>query len=196
MQTTHPLIRFNALKHHFVFLKSRIEKWSGMDWEIIREELLELGNNQFDIYTGNLSVEEICREADDYLFENQIYSHTDLHNWLGITAYKTLVLSDGSKWIIRESDSLQAPAHIHPARNQMMVRRIKSSHVKTAIAIIFETKVNSLTISDCNTLHINAIRTERTGLSPVRSIVESRRIMDTFRFLTETPIVNDETTGK
>jgi hypothetical protein len=186
METAHSLVRLNALKHHYFFLKSKMEEWIGMEWAQVREELLQLGNNQFDMYTGNLTEDEICREAGEYLLKNQIQSRTDLHKWLGKSGYKTFVLSDQSMWVVRESGSSQISAHIHPARNQKMVRRIKSSHVKTAIAIIYETKMNTLTVSDYNTLQINAIRTGRTGLSPVRSIEESRKILEIFRFLTET----------
>jgi hypothetical protein len=196
METVHSLVRLNTLKHHLSFLKSRIDSWKGMEWNLVWEELLELGNNQFDIYFGNLDVGEICREVQDLLVKNQILSRSDLHSWLGKTAYKNLVLSDGSKWIVRESDSSNTPVHIHPARNQKTVRRIKSSHVKTAVAIIFETKVNSLPISDYNTLLINDIRTKRTCLSPFRSIEESKKILDTLKFLTEIPDSIMETIDK
>jgi hypothetical protein len=196
MKRTHSMVRLNALKHHFSFLKSRIDAWKGMEWAQVKEELLQLGNNQFDIYTGNLTEDEICREAGDYLLKNQIQSRDDLHKWLGKTGYKTFVLSDQSKWIVRESDSSRIFAHIHPARNQKMVRRIKSSHVKTAIAVMHESNKNLLPVSDYNTVQINAIRTERTGLSPVRSIEESRKILEIFRFLTETPIVHDAAKDK
>jgi hypothetical protein len=196
MELTNSLIRLNALKHHYSYLKSRIEDWSGMEWDIVWEELMELGNNQFDIYTGSLTVREICRETEDYLSTKKITPRVDLHHWLEKAGYKTLLLSDESKWIIRESDSPLTPAHIHPARIQKMVRRMKSSHVKTAIALMYETKVNSLNVTDCNTSQINAIRTEKTGLSPVRSIEESKRILDTYRFLTEMPVADMETSVK
>jgi hypothetical protein len=141
-------------------------------------------------------VEEITWEVGNTMIENQIRSQADLHAWLGKASYKTIELSDGSKWIVRESDSSGTPAHIHPARNQTAVIRMKSSHVKTAIALMYENRGNLWVVNDFNTLRFNTIRTEKTSLSPVKSLEESKRIMATYRFLTEVPACKDLTCDK
>jgi hypothetical protein len=45
METTHSLVRLNALKHHYSFLRSRMDAWTGMEWEIVKEEFWILSDS-------------------------------------------------------------------------------------------------------------------------------------------------------
>jgi len=178
-------LKLNALKHHLPYLKSRIDQWAGYGWDTIRKELLELGGNQFDVYTGNLSQEDICDDIDQYLTKNHICSRDDLHQWLGRQGYRTVTISDNSRWVIRESVSGPDYAHIHPARNQPGVKRIKANHLKTAVALICENNGNGKPSPEFSTSQINTIRITRLGLSPVKSIEDSTKILEMVRFLLE-----------
>jgi hypothetical protein len=178
-------VKLNPLKHHLGFLKARMECWKEMEWEEVREEILELGNNQFDMYKGYLTVRQICEEADQHIRISGIHNREELQKWLGRIAYRSVLLSDGSKWIIRESDSPALPAHIHPARYQECVIRVRSTHLKTAVALIYENRKCRPAVPDPGTGFVNRVRTEKLSLSPVRSVNDSRRILETLRFLSQ-----------
>lgn len=178
-------VRFNARKHHFSFLRSRIIQWSQMEWDKVIEELQQLGNNQFDVYTGKLSVDAIRHETACQLSERKIETGDDLRKWLGTKGYRTLLLSDYSRWIVRECESAGFLAHVHPGRNQPLARRIKASHLKTAIALIYELKNEAFLCDRLTTDQINAVRKEKLGLSPVKSASDSYRIKETLLFCFE-----------
>ena len=180
-------IRFNALKHHLGFLRKEIYRWKALEWPRVAEELLKLGNNQFDLYAGLLPVAAILGGTSQILITNGAAEREQLRTWLGKKGYRSFVLSDGSRWVVRESghDGL---AHIHPARHQPLVQRVKASHLKTIVALLWSL-TDPLSLTDANqplewsTPFINQIRRERLGLSPVRSLEESRRIAQTFRLI-------------
>jgi hypothetical protein len=178
-------VKLNALKHHASFLKFRMERWKKMGWSDVREELQELGNNQFDVYTGELPVEEILSQVNGFLLRHHIINRADLQRWLGKAGYKTIVLSDQSRWVIREGESLPAPVHLHPGRNQEQIKRIRATHLKTAIALIYEKIELTSFLDECATQRINSIRIAQLDLSPVKSIKDSRKIMETVKFLME-----------
>jgi hypothetical protein len=195
MSETSLIVRLNALKHHCHYLESRIVDWKNMDWGMVREELLELGNNQFDMYTGELEVQDICQEVEEYLLKNRVLTREDVHTWLGKAGYKTIQLSDRSLWIIREGELSSEPVHIHPARHQTMVKRMKSTHVKTAVAIIIETGGQDNSYINFNTMNINIIRSEKIGLSTVKSVKESNKILETLFFFTRHPSNSENKEG-
>ena len=102
--------------------------------------------------------------------------------WLGKQGYKTVSLSDASRWVIRESTSVGDLAHVHPARNQEVVRRMKAKHLKTAIILILD-GMDKTCLQNLTTEWINHIRVHRLGLSPVKSLAESQNITHTLVFL-------------
>jgi hypothetical protein len=149
----------------------------------VNGELQELGNNQFDMYLGEISPADICAEIREQLKQYGIRSREELKSYLGAKEYKTFYIADGSVWVVRESESGPEYAHIHPARNQKQARRMKASHLKTAVAWIYETNRSDAAIEEITTFRINELRIRRLGLSPVKSLTESRRIAETIRFL-------------
>ncbi len=177
------IVRLNTRKHHFSSLRSEIFQWSEMEWENVREELKQLGNNQFDVYTGKLSVEAICKETLLLLSGGKIKTRDDLRKWLGTKGYRILLLSDHSRWIVRECELPGFLVHVHPGRNQLLAGRIKASHLKTAIALIHELKNEVFSYFKLTTEQINAARKEKLGLSPVKSAVDSCKIKETLLFV-------------
>lgn len=176
-------VRFNALKHHARFLFSQVERWNSFLWDTVRGELQELGNNQFDMYLGEISPADICADIRKQLEQSGIRSREDLKLFLGAKKYKPFSIDDGSVWVVRESESGPEYAHIHPARNQKLVRRMKASHLKTAVAWLYETSKTNVAAGEITTCKINELRMRRLDLSPVKSLSESRRIAETIGFL-------------
>jgi hypothetical protein len=175
--------KLNTLKHHALYLRSRLEHWRKLSWSAVKEELLKLGNNQFDVYTGELTVDEIGRQVNQILLQHNLKKRSDLQKWLGKQGYRTVQLSDQSKWVIRESESEDIPVHLHPARNQDCVKRIRAVHLKTAVALIHEKKRITSALLDCTTEKMNTLRIDRLELSPVRSVEDCHKILETVTFL-------------
>ena len=176
-------IRLNALKHHYGYFTSRLYHWKEWPWDQVAQEIQGLGSNQFDVYTGLLSPESIVAQTADQLRLHGIGPKETLENWLGKIGYRTLVLSDGSKWVVRLGEDPVKYIHLHPGRRQPLVERIKASHLKTAVALQIEPEDVTTAGNATATALINRIRTTRLGLSPVRSARESRRILQTLSFL-------------
>jgi len=176
-------IRFNALKHHYGYFCSRLGQWEKWPWDQVALEIQELGTNQFDVYTGALSPEEITGQTADQLNSCGVGSRDTLVKWLGKNGYRTLVLSDGSRWVVRLGEDPLKYIHLHPARQQNLVERIKASHLKTAVGLYMDPDYAGTEKNEEATALINRVRTARLGLSPVRSASESRRILQTLTFL-------------
>lgn len=101
------IVKFNALKHHLGFLRKEINRWKQLEWQEVRQGIQGLGSNQFDLYTGTLESAMILSEAGDYLKNNGIDSRERLRAWLGRKGYRTFSLSDGSRWVVRESEETE-----------------------------------------------------------------------------------------
>lgn len=137
LQTITGPVRFSPVKHHRGFLRQQLYRWPGLSWAQVRDELAEMGSNQFDVYTGPLEVGEVVAGVERLLREGSIYSREQLRLWLEKTGYHVLELNDGSRWVVRESDEGESYAHLYPARNQPLVTRLKANHVKTAVALLW-----------------------------------------------------------
>lgn len=144
-----PLVRFSPLKHHLKYFREQVIRWRQLPWSQVEEELVELGTNQYDIYSGELEVMEIVAQVEGLLLKEVLpqkeaipegellVAREALHQWLGKGGYRGVTLNDGSQWVIRASDPGPTVAHLHPARNQPAVTRLKANHVKTAVALLW-----------------------------------------------------------
>ncbi len=165
---------------------SRIEEWKGRNPGDVAGYLAELGGNQFDLYTGSLSVEEIREAITCMIRALGITTREDYIRWLGKQGYKTVTLSDQSRWILRKSETGKDFVHAHPGRNQPLVIRVKANHIKTAVAFLTVDPGRDYCVGELSTGMINKLRHEILGLSPVRSLQESMRIVDTVALILST----------
>ncbi|HOI49321.1 MAG TPA: hypothetical protein PK167_08450 [Prolixibacteraceae bacterium] len=177
-------VRFNPLKHHLGWLLQQIERWKQSDHSTVIEELKSLGENQFDLYTGELSCAEIRDLVLQALQTENISAPASLQKWLGSRGYKTMTFPDGSVWIIRCGTNPELYIHLHPARNQPMIKRIKANHLKTVVGLLLAGDSVPEQVTGQNE-KINRIRRQELGLSPVKSLVECRRIVETWRFFAQ-----------
>jgi len=168
-------ITFNPWKHHFGFLRDQIRKWKNQDWDEVDNELLCIGNNLIDLYYGNLSVDIILRESNEYFREKGITSADKLEEWLHPLEYRKTVLSDNSLWIIKRGTDSRRFIHIHPAKNSPFSVRVRATTLKTIIALKIKAdpEVNHDDI-DLNT--VNQIRISCLGLSPIKNLEKGKGI--------------------
>lgn len=178
-------IKFNALKHHGSFLLNNIRSWKMQKTESVIPELNELGANQFDVYTGHLTVLQITHQVCEHITQRKISGLHSFQKWMGKNHYREIELSDGSKWIIRAGEDTEKFIHIHPGRNQKLAHRIKANHLKTAIIIFLDNQSDRINDIQLSTAYINKIRAEILGLSPVRSVSECSKAKSALQFLME-----------
>ncbi len=169
-------ITFNTHKHHFYFLLNRIEEWKNYEWIEVETELLKIGDNLTDLYTGKKPVEDICNECLNYLKRCGVNTRSDLIKWLHPTTYKSIDLSDSSEWIIRVGNDPERFIHIHPAKNSALTVRVRAGTLKTVLtlmSVVYTSSppgINSLKL-------VNQVRTQYLHLSPIKSLDKNKGIL-------------------
>lgn len=169
-------ITFNAHKHHFRFLLQRIGVWKTSHRENAAHELLLIGENLLDFYTGDLMVEEICNQCFLY-FEIRNIKNKDLFiNWLHPFEYRKITISDSSEWVVKQGNDSERYIHIHPAKFSPHTIRVRAATLKTVVSLM----INAASISEQmneNLLTVNQIRTTYLQLSPIKSLQRGKGIL-------------------
>jgi hypothetical protein len=177
-----PLL-FNALKHHLCFIREYTEltaadPQSSRITEITRE-LKHIGTSVMDVYTGDLSIEEICTEVNDFLTKRNLSEREVFQRWTGADTddFKIISLSDGSQWVIKYFDQSARFVHIFPARSSPHTFRIKSNTLKSAILYITHIGKDLVTDDDLNKARALA------GLSPVKEVADAEAVAELIEVL-------------
>lgn len=169
-------VTFNTHKHHFRFLLQQIGVWKTLDWENVEPELLLIGENLLDLYTGNLTVEEICNQCIHFFRTGNINNKDSFLKWLQPCEYRKITISDSSEWVVKEGNDSERYIHIHPAKFSPHNIRVRSTTLKTVIALM----INAVNISEQmneNLLTVNQIRTTYLQLSPIKSLHRGKGIL-------------------
>jgi hypothetical protein len=174
-------ITFNAHKHHFRFLLQRIEIWKTLEWQLVEQELTSIGENLIDLYTGDLTIENIGTECLQIFKNLNIKNKTTLTAWLHPLEYRKIELSDFSKWVIKEGNDTDRFIHIHPAKQSPHTIRVRAATLKTVITLMITTDTISLQINE-NLKTVNQIRTAYLHLSPVKSLQYGKGILKLWEY--------------
>jgi hypothetical protein len=169
-------VTFNTHKHHFKFLLGRIEIWKNTDWNHAESELLAIGENLLDFYTGNLTIEDICAECIHFFKSNNITNKIDLTNWLNPLEYRKIKLSDSSEWVVKEGKDPVRYLHIHPAKQSVHTIRVRAATLKTVLGVMIKTDDISAHLNE-NLNTVNNIRNAYLHLSPVKSLQRNKGIL-------------------
>jgi hypothetical protein len=165
-----PDITINFYKHHLQFVKQILASEKERNIEPILQQIRSIGNNVLDLYTGELSPEEIKEEIIIKLHPFKVTTQAEFALWLGNSEYKTIILKDESIWVLRKGIQGEEFIHAHPARTGKNVMRTTGSAWKTAFALAllqplipvhYKTKVEQ----------VNYIRINFLEMSPVKRIV-------------------------
>jgi hypothetical protein len=176
-------ILFNPLKHHLGFIKEFIEMNCGStsmaDNQAIVKELKHIGGSVMDVYSGNLTYNEIGDELLLCIKTKKLAKLTDFHKWAGIDIndFKTIYLSDGSNWVLKYYDHEKRFVHSFPARFSPFSFRIKANTLKSAILYQIFIGKDFITEEDLNTARAIA------GLSPVRDVFDTEAITEMIEML-------------
>ncbi len=106
------------------------------------KRLVVLGNLVMDLYIGGLQVDEITTEIILALKKAHVFREEEYKSWISESkkSYRTLSISDGSRWTLLWGRNDGRYIHIHPARYSRHSVRIKALPLKTAILLLLEGK--------------------------------------------------------
>jgi len=177
IQIPEPII-FNPLKHHFGYIKefinTRIEENFDIG-ELIRE-LKHLGSSVMDVYSGSLSVDDICKEVIVSLQINKITERELFALWAGKdkNSFRIIPLSDDSKWTLKYHRKIFRYVHLFPERSAF---RVKANTMKSALLYTIIIGKNFVTTKD-----INEVR-RLLDLSPIKDSVHMEAITEMIELL-------------
>jgi hypothetical protein len=168
---------FNPLKHHLGYIREfinlRTDHASGEEIKDLVRELKHLGTSVTDIYTGSLSIVDICREIK-----------CCREWWPPVPAtFKIISLSDGSQWTIKYHNDEFRYVHFFPARSvrdgsrPVSAFRVKSNTLKTAVLYNILIGKDYINKNDLNKVRI------LLGLSPVRDTIDSEAVLEMIEIL-------------
>jgi hypothetical protein len=175
--------QFNPLKHHFAYIKDfisiRLAEENLNDVKEIIRELKHIGTSVMDIYTGEIAVEEIFTEINEFLKSRKITSEQSFGKLAGkkYDNYLTTSLSDGSQWVLKYHNDKNRYVHIFPARNSLHSFRAKANTLKSAILYYILIGKDYITRDDLNRARI------LLGLSPVKDPAEAEAITEMIEIL-------------
>jgi len=159
-------ITFNPYKHHFRFLLEEIKKWNT---EIIKENVLSIGNNLTDFYLGTLDIIEICNECNDFFTGQNITNLASFSEWLGQSKWKKIKLSDSSDWLIKMGEQENRYIHLHPAKFSLNTIRVRATTLKTVLALVATNTFPNESANE-NLKAVNKLRAEILDLSPIKAL--------------------------
>jgi hypothetical protein len=181
-QIPEPLL-FNPLKHYLPFIRAFIsnkmtdEKDPGS--KNLIKELKHLGTSVMDIYTGELSQDEIFKEVKEFLTSKQLAAKEIFAEWAGTSYnnFRIISLSDASQWTLKYHDNEKRFVHLFPARLSPHTFRVKSNTLKSAILYIILIGKDFVTEDDLN--RARAL----TGLSPIREVADTEAVTEMIEIL-------------
>jgi hypothetical protein len=173
---------FNPLKHHIGFIKEFINNnidYTGSDPNSLTKDLKHLGTSVMDIYTGSLSIRNICVEAEEFLKQKEILISENYATWVGtkLDCFMIISLSDSSQWTLKFHDNPQRFVHFFPARNSQHTFRVKSNTLKSALIYLIIIGKDLVTGDD-----LNKVR-PLLGLSPVKDSIDTEAILEMIEIL-------------
>lgn len=181
-------ILFNPLKHHLGFIKEFINQKSdgntGIDQAGLVRELKHLGTSVMDVYTGSLSVMDICMEVCNIMKEKSLDEKQRFAQWTGTgkNDFRIIPLSDGSQWAAKYSDNIRRYIHIFPGRGSRNTFRVKSNTLKSALLYYIIIGKDFITGDD-----LNRVR-PLLGLSPVKDPADAEAITEMIEILRESSV--------
>jgi hypothetical protein len=133
---------------------------------------------------GKLSAETIKNECLKILQSEDLYEYEKYLSWIKINEYQKIKLSDRSEWILKKGNKLSKYIHIHPAKYSAETIRVRSTTLKTVIALQVSGKKTHKNMKQ-NLENVNKIRNEYLSLSPIKSLSPEKGIYKLWKIFEE-----------
>lgn len=169
----HPVL-FNPWKHHVGVLRHRIAEFGWLGPEALRtfpDQLLVLGTELMDLYTGILSPVQIGEAVMDRLQSLGFLAAESYRAWIESQGgYAVIDLTeDTSHWVLRWGEEHGRYVHLHPGRWTPHTRRVRANVLRTAAMVLAYTAVHGGDPNDRQV--INRVRQEFLRLPPIGKLV-------------------------
>ncbi len=131
--------QFNPLKHHLAYIReytfNKIPEDNKTDIKKLVRELKHIGTSVMDVYSGRLSIKDICREIIEFLDTEKLNEKKAYSEWTGkrYNDYRIFMLSDKSQWMLKYNNDESRYVHIFPTRLSPHTFRVKANTLKSAI---------------------------------------------------------------
>jgi len=176
-------LQFNPLKHHLLFIREfishRLTEENGTDIKSVVRELKHIGTSVMDLYTGSLSLVEICKEVICFLESKGLVNCKIFSDWTGkdFNDFRIVTMSDTSQWMLKFHNDEIRYVHLFPARLSPHSFRVKANTLKSALLYYILIGKDFITGDDLN--RARAL----LGLSPLKDPVESEAITEMIEIL-------------
>lgn len=176
-------ILFSPLKHYLPYIRgfacSRTMTINEPRLKELTRELKHIGTCVMDIYTGNLSQENIFNEILEFLEINKLKGKEFYKAWTGtgFDDFRIVTLSDTSQWTLKYHNHETRYIHIFPARSSPHSFRVKANTLKSAILYIIIFGKDYVSDDD-----LNAARA-LMGLSPVKEVADAEAVTEMIEIL-------------
>lgn len=167
-------VLLNCWKHHAGALRQRIdEALNGGDLDALAKQLVVIGTELMDLYTGDLAASEIATAALRFLEAESLLDEAAYRNWVeGNGGYRVLTVADDSQWVLRQGEAGGRYVHVHPARWAPKTQRVRANVLKTAVMVVAYVKAHGGDPLDKQV--VNQVRQQYLGLSPVGRLADDR----------------------
>ncbi len=129
----------NALKHHHGFQLEFIKRARVSEYtpDRLRRLLLPVGRLMIDLYYGELTPVAIADEVKKHLISMNHFEEVAYRRFISSAEkkYRTMALSDGSRWTLLIGREEGKYIHIHPSRGSDHSIRVRAIALKTAICL-------------------------------------------------------------
>ena len=175
--------QFNPLKHHLFYIKefifNRLAEENEINVKSLVKELKHIGTSVMDVYSGRLTVNDICKEVTEFLISKKLAGNRVFSDWTGknFNDFRTITLSDTSKWMLKFHDNKSRYVHLFPARLSPHSFRVKANTLKSAILYYIIIGKDYISRKDLN--HARSL----LGLSPVKDPSEAEAITEMIEIL-------------
>jgi hypothetical protein len=178
-------VLFNPWKHHAGALRQRIaDVGRGGDPALaaLPGQLLVIGTELMDLYTGSLTPAEIGCGVLEQLRAEQLLPWETYHPWIEAGGhYRLLTFADKSVWVLRAGDPAGRFVHVHPGRWTAGTRRVRANVLKTAVLVLAHVAVHGGDPLDVRLL--NQVRGQHLGLSPIKELAGDQGLQTVIEML-------------
>jgi hypothetical protein len=167
-------ILFNTWKHHAGALRRRLAdvRAGGVAaLGVLPEQLLVMGTELMDLYTGTLTPADIGSRVLEALRAEDRLTWPKYHPWIEQNGgYRMLTFAeDQSQWVLRAGAEDDHYVHLHPGRWTPETRRVRANVLKTALMVLAYTAVQGGDPRDVAV--INRVRQQYLGMAPIRELM-------------------------
>jgi hypothetical protein len=168
-----PPILFNPWKHHAGALRRRIaEVGRGGETALagLPEQLLVIGSELMDLYTGPRSPAEIASGVLAVLTAEGRLSWDTYRPWIEEGGGFRVVTLPGDQtcWVLRLGAEDDRYVHLHPGRWTPETRRVRANVLKTAVMVLACAVVQGGNPRDVPL--INRVRRQYLNLAPIKEL--------------------------